>query len=90
MPLENDAVRSRVAAAVNRVLTDSGRPEKSPADDDDLNAELGLDSLDLAVVVVTLEKELGLDPFQDGRATARTFGQLVRLYDTGDDTTVSQ
>ena len=51
-----------------------------PEDGHLLMGELELDSLDLAVLVVTLDKELGIDPFQDGSATARTLGDVVDVY----------
>lgn len=65
---------------INRVLVDSGRPARQLSNDDALMETIGLDSLDLAVTVVNLEQELGVDPFRSGASGARTFGELVTLY----------
>ena len=65
-------VRAAVADAINKVLTDSGRPAREFADDDTLTGTIGLDSLDLAVMVVTLEQTLGVDPFRSGGAVLIT------------------
>lgn len=73
-------VRQTVIDTINKVRTDLGREQLSPQDSDALMGELGLDSLDLAVLVVSLEKELGVDPFRDGSKTARTLGELVEVY----------
>jgi acyl carrier protein len=72
-------VTSRV---INRILTDSGRPARSLREDDTLVGALGLDSLDLAVLVVGLEQDLGVDPFRQGARPVTTFGQLVKLYES--------
>ena len=45
-----------------------------------LGAELPIDSLDLAVLVVELEELTGRDPFRDGFIEFRTIGELGRLY----------
>jgi acyl carrier protein len=47
-----------------------------------LAVEVGLDSLDLAQVVVLLEQQLGVDPFRKRGAAIRTFADLVRAYRT--------
>jgi acyl carrier protein len=46
-----------------------------------LTGELSLDSLDLAQLVVAIEKELDVDPFRDGSASARTVADLVAIYE---------
>lgn len=73
-------LRQTIVDTINRVRTDSGREVLAPTDADTLTGELGLDSLDLAVLVVSLEKALGTDPFRDGSRTARTVGELVAVY----------
>jgi len=42
----------------------------------------GLDSLDIAALVVRLEERLGTDPFKNGALTRfpRTLGELAELY----------
>ena len=73
-------LRSSIVDAINKVRTDTGRNAIEPEDNHTLTGEIGLDSLDLAVLVVTLQKALGVDPFRDGSATARTLGELVEVY----------
>jgi acyl carrier protein len=73
-------IRAKVKATVQQVLEATNRPQRPFEDDDLLFAEVGLDSLDLAQVVVILEKELGVDPFQQSGAHIRTFADLVRSY----------
>jgi acyl carrier protein len=43
---------------------------------------LGIDSLDLATIVVQLTEATGEDPFQGGFIEFRTVGELTRLYST--------
>lgn len=73
-------IRSAVAQVTNRVLSDSGRAAREFQDDDTLTGTIGLDSLDLAVLVVGLEQSLGIDPFRAGARPVPTFGQLVQVY----------
>ena len=75
-------VSAAVTAAIHRVLSESGRPTREISDGDVLTADIGLDSLDLAVVVVQLEQQLGVDPFRKGAAAIPTFGEMVKLYET--------
>jgi acyl carrier protein len=80
--MSNPSVAEVVTGVINRVLTDSGRPARQPGSDDTLTGTLGLDSLDLAVLVVGLEQALGVDPFRQGARAVRTYGELVELYTT--------
>jgi len=73
-------IRTAVEAEIQRVLEDSGRPVVGLRDDDLLFAKVGLDSLDLAQVVVALEQSLGIDPFRKRGISIRTFGDLVQAY----------
>jgi acyl carrier protein len=45
-----------------------------------LGGELGIDSLDLAVLVSELEGVIGHDPFRNGFIEFRTAGELAKLY----------
>jgi len=45
-----------------------------------LGSTLGIDSLDLAAIVVELSEVTGKDPFQDGFIEFRTVGELSDLY----------
>jgi acyl carrier protein len=73
-------IRTAVEAEIQRVLEESGRPVVSLRDDDSLFVTLGLDSLDLAQVVVALEQSLKVDPFRKRGISIRTFGDLVQAY----------
>jgi acyl carrier protein len=73
-------VARAVRAAVAQVLADSGRPEVEVCDESALREQLGLDSLDLALVVVRLEQTLGIDPFRRRGTAVRTVGDLTAAY----------
>jgi acyl carrier protein len=45
-----------------------------------LGPALGIDSLDLAAIVVELSETTGKDPFRSGFIEFRTVGELSRLY----------
>jgi acyl carrier protein len=45
-----------------------------------LGGEIGIDSLDLATLVVELEERTGKDPFHDGFRNFTTVGELASLY----------
>jgi acyl carrier protein len=78
-------VAATVREAILAVYRDTGRsPLETPAASL-LGSDLGLDSLDLAQIIVLLERSLGVDPFRDARATTphppiRTVAHLVTLY----------
>lgn len=74
------SIEEQISATINQVLTQSGRPSRTFAADETLLGDIGLDSLDLAEVVVTLEQKLGVDPFRQGAAGVRTFGDFVQSY----------
>ena len=76
-----DALRETIVDIINKVRTDSGREAIDPKDDEALVGDIGLDSLDLAQLVAELEHAIGVDPFRDGSATARTLGELVGVYE---------
>jgi acyl carrier protein len=73
-------IRATIQSTIQSVLENTSRRRQSFEDDDLLFVEVGLDSLDLAQVVVALEQELGVDPFRKSGAPIRTFGDLVRAY----------
>lgn len=74
-------VRETVADVINTILRDSGRDVRSFECQDQLMGNIGLDSLDLAVMTVSLEQRIGLDPFRSGRGAVRSFGELVAVYE---------
>ncbi len=60
---------------VNQIRADSGRePLATLSSEMRLREELGLDSLELAVLTVKIEAETGLDVFAEGLVS--TVGQL--------------
>ena len=78
--MTQNSVHDIVCEVINRVLNDSGRSAREFQSDDSLIGTIGLDSLDLAVMVVGMEQALGVDPFRSGAAPVATFGELVDLY----------
>lgn len=84
-PSVSARVTEAVREAIHAVYRDTGRATREIEADDLLGSDLGLDSLDLAQVVVLLERSLGVDPFrrpQPGVATTpiRTVGNLSAIY----------
>lgn len=68
----------RTVGEVVLLVARQRRPElASAAPADRLRDDLGLDSLDLAQLVATLEQELGVDPF----AAGATVGQVATVAD---------
>ena len=79
------SVFAAIRAAVESVYRDTARPVRGCEEKSLLGADLGLDSLDMAQVVVLLERSLGVDPFRDHARTAaagpvRTVADLVSIY----------
>ena len=81
MPSQQD-VRGIMLPMISAVLAEKGRATKIE-DGDTLMGKLQLDSLDLAVLVVRLEQQLGYDPFRTGRPLVNTVGQLIAIYEQG-------
>lgn len=73
---------AEVAAVIDQVLRDSGRSVRAWRPEESLMGDIGLDSLDLAVVVVQLEQRVGVDPFRSGSGGVRTFGDFVARYES--------
>ncbi len=74
-------VLEQIEKIVQRTLADKGM--KAPAitaDSELLGSEVGIDSLDLAMLVRELEDVVGHDPFNDGFIDFRTAGELAKLY----------
>lgn len=45
-----------------------------------LSENIGIDSLDLAILVISLEEVTGLQPFQNGFVMFETVGELITLF----------
>lgn len=78
---DKDNIRSTIQRVLSSVLRDAGREILEFSDDASLADTIQLDSLDFAVVIVSLERELGVDPFRKSTQRIRTFGELVDLYE---------
>jgi acyl carrier protein len=78
---DKGSIRSTIQRVLSNVLQDAGREIPEFADDALLADTILLDSLDFAVVIVNLERELGVDPFRKSTQRIRTFGELVDLYE---------
>ena len=62
---------------INQVLVESGRePVSALRDDMHLRKDLGLDSLELAVLTVKIEAATGIDIFENGLVD--TVGQVAK------------
>ena len=65
---------------INEVLDESGRDNASAVcRDSRLRADLGLDSLDLAVLTVKIEAKFGVDVFANG--IVNTVGEILDRID---------
>ena len=74
-----------VIAAKFREVAASQEKTITPLSDDLVLLESGLDSLCFAIIVATLEDELGFDPFTESEDVffPVTFGDFVRFYERG-------
>lgn len=80
--MNQQQVLEQIASIVTRILTDKG--ENAPtitANTELLSPEVGIDSLDLAMLVRELESVVGFDPFENGFIEFRTAGELAKLYE---------
>jgi acyl carrier protein len=66
---------------VSNILSGKGLdPVSVKAGTELLGEGLGIDSLDLAMLVRELEETVGFDPFANGFIDFRTAGELAKLY----------
>jgi acyl carrier protein len=78
---------SIIDTLVQEALSQKGlTPQPVAAETLLLDSSLGIDSLDLAAIVVQLSEKIGKDPFEDGFINFRTVGELARLYAAPDGT----
>lgn len=75
-------IRKAVRDQVALILEEKELPARDIKSEDLLNVDLGLTSLDLAILVTTLEIQLRADPFQELVAitSVRTIGDLEDAY----------
>jgi hypothetical protein len=78
------ALKALISATFRSVAAGQGRTI-APLGDDVVLLESGLDSLCFAIIVATLEDELGYDPFTASEDVffPVTFGEFVRFYGRG-------
>ena len=75
------ATLDRVIDQIKDVYANKGAEAPSLRAESVLGPEIGLESLDLAEIVVRLEEEFGQDPFAEGMVpNIRTIGDLSQLY----------
>ena len=77
-----EQIQTAVHERIRFVLAEHGKEVGPLSDADKLNATLGLNSLDLAILVAELEAQLGVDPFAKlvSITSVRSVGDLVRSY----------
>jgi len=74
-------IRARIVRILGKIIAAKGLPAPDLGDDTVLlGGSLGIDSLDLAELIVTMTEECRKDPFAAGLLEFRTVGELVRLY----------
>ena len=74
-------VDEMVRATIADLLDEQGLDNPGIEDEAKLVDTLGLKSMDIAQVVLTLEDELEIDPFQEIPITSvRTVGDLIQAY----------
>jgi hypothetical protein len=78
------ALRAAIEAKFREVAVDQEKV-LAPLSDDLVLLESGLDSLCFAIIVATLEDDLGYDPFTEAEDVffPVTFGDFVRFYERG-------
>ncbi len=76
-------LRDVIAAKFETVAAAQSKPLAAALTDDLVLLESGLDSLCFAIIVATLEDELGYDPFTEAEDVyfPVTFGDFVRFYE---------
>lgn len=78
------SLEQTVSSVVSDVLREKSGASTMLRGELRLVGDLGLDSMDLAVIVATLEQKTGNDPFAERVtiASVRTLDDLVRAYAT--------
>lgn len=76
-------LREKIINAINETAEVRATEIKGVLRDNTVLLESGLDSLGFAILVATLEEELGYDPFvlMDEPVYPRTLGEFVSIYE---------
>lgn len=70
-----------VFSELQKLRLSKGLPElQFQLDEILLSDNIGIDSLDLAILVISLEEATGLQPFQNGFVMFETVGELITLF----------
>lgn len=79
---ESNEVRHIILGEIGRLLNEGGQPMGSIDDNHLLTDDVGLDSLALASLFISLEDHFGVDPFFDAANVVdmRTVGHVVQVY----------
>lgn len=79
--MNEQQILAQIETIVQRTLSDKGLKAPAIAPSTELlGGEVGIDSLDLAMLVRELEDVVGHDPFHNGFIDFRTAGELAKLY----------
>jgi acyl carrier protein len=79
--MDSQALLDTTINIIRRILEDKGWPSSEICESTLLlGSSLGIDSLDLATIVVQLTEATGKDPFRQGFIEFRTVGELARIY----------
>ncbi|TWU41289.1 Phosphopantetheine attachment site [Novipirellula aureliae] len=75
--------RDIILRTIHQVAKDSNKELEPNLDDNSVLLQIGLDSLDFAIVIAKLEQVFDLDPFalMEEAVYPRTLGDLVRVYE---------
>lgn len=76
-------LREKIIIAITETAEARDTAIKGQLQDDTVLLESGLDSLGFAILVATLEEDLGYDPFvlMDEPVYPRTLGEFVAIYE---------
>ncbi len=79
------SIRSTVIEQIQRIAKQQGK-HLAPLNDSLPLLETGLNSLCIAILVASLDDELGLDPLSSGANTAFpvTLGEFIAVYEVAD------
>lgn len=81
MQITQKSIQQQIETFITEALRDKGLQVPELRDNTELlGGELGIDSLDLAAIVIRLSEWVGRDPFESGFIEFRTIGELAGLY----------
>jgi acyl carrier protein len=75
-----DEVKAIIKEELQKILATKGESIHQLTSRTIFLADLPMDSLDLATLIVNLEERIGIDPFRDGFKDFKSFGELCVLY----------